>query len=64
MLGVAVLYPLGMAAMYLFADRVAQSGRVRAEWSRAPTARQWAIGIPVILVGSAIVGGALLLLLS
>ena len=64
MLGVAVLYPLGMAAMYLFADRVAQSGRVRTEWSRAPTARQWAVGIPAILVGAAIVGGALLLLLS
>jgi hypothetical protein len=58
-----MIYPLGATAMYLFADRVAQSGRVRAEWSRAPTARQWAVGLPAIFVGAAIVGGVLLLLL-
>jgi len=47
--------------LFVVADSVVRNRAVPTDWIRAPTARQCAIGIPLILVVAALFGGLLLL---
>jgi len=56
----AVATPLMISILVLVADGVVRSRAIPLDWARAPTARQRALAVPVILAVAAIVGGLLL----